>query len=475
MGTPHRWLYRAFGTRTAAHVLLRGADTLGRLSGSNTEGWLSAFERRFVRSGWPGHRTNWINLHASGLLSRARRIQRGAPAPPVRRPATPRAPLRVGIVGRFVGLLGFPTSLFETCPSDLALTLFDVSHVGRRAEYLQRIGCEYRPVDLDGAGPGTRDAARAIQSADLDLLVNVNWKPDAHDLLDIVETGCIANYCVGSDLLHHPRVDIELVWQVQADNVISDGRLWCTQAHLPVGATFVHQISGLYDERGLSGERPRSWNEREPLIVSHGSLYKFAVPEFTQCMLEVLAQHPEARWVLMGKDDGAALDAIRTRAAARGMSDRVRYDGEFSAMRNAEGMVDDAGWVAVQDLLRRARLAPDPFPIGSGSARFEGYVLGAPSVHMGIRGRQSKPLATCDLPVLSVPIATAETLAEYQSLAIRCLSDASYASEVQTAQLAAARRACDPRRWWAELREAYDAWLDAMPGMNGVPGARASV
>jgi hypothetical protein len=225
-----------------------------------------------------------------------------------------------------------------------------------------------------------------------------------------------------------------------------------------VGDVFVYQISGLYDRRGLPMVPLRPWHAREPLIVTHGSLYKFAVPSFVACMLDVLDVEPEVEWILVGKDNGRALSSIETMAAQRGLRARVQYQGEFSSVRNAEGVVDDPRWDAVQELLRRARLAPDPFPIGSGSARFEAYWLGAPSPHMGILGRNGKPVATCDLPVLRVGAATVETVDDYRDLCVRCLRDPAFATSVQQGQIAAAERACDPARWWSELADAYQAW-----------------
>jgi hypothetical protein len=194
------------------------------------------------------------------------------------------------------------------------------------------------------------------------------------------------------------------------------------------------------------------------LIVTHGSLYKFAATSFTDCLLDVLESDSDVQWVLVGKDNGRALASIERMARARGLSSRVHYEGEFSSLRNAQGVVDDPRWPHVQDLLRRARLAPDPFPMGSGSARFEAYWLGAPSPHMGIRTRTSRGLASCDLPVLSVPAATAESVADYRALCLRCLHDGRFGDSIQREQQLAAVHASDPDRWWRELEAAYRTW-----------------
>lgn len=428
------------------------------------DGWLSAFERRFVRSGWLGHGDQWINLHMSRFLSRVRRLVRCAPSPQPRRSGYARSPLRVGLIGRFVGLLGFPVSLFDACPPSIDLAVFDAPFRRRRADYLKALGSAYYAIELDdGAtyGPKLRAAARTIADSDLDLLININAKVDAHMLLDLVDTACVANYCSGSDVLHHPRVDVEMVWQMQADYPLRNGRLCCAQTGLPVPGALVHQVGGFYDARGLGGGTISAWRDREALIVSHGSLYKFAVPQFRDCMLDLLGEVGDAHWVLMGKDNGVALESIRAGAARRGLGGRVHYKGVFSAVRNAVGDIDDTGWMALQGLLKRARLAPDPFPVGSGSARCEAYLLGAPSVHMGFNAFDgSGSLMSCDLPILNVPQATATSLAGYRALAVRCLEVESFADEVQRLQLDAATRACDPARWWLDVETTYRHWAE---------------
>jgi hypothetical protein len=166
--------------------------------------------------------------------------------------------------------------------------------------------------------------------------------------------------------------------------------------------------------------------------------------------------------VLVGKDNGVALQSIMAQAAARGLSRRVQYDGEFSAVRNAKGGFSDPGWLRLQQSLSRARFAPDPFPVGSGSARFEAYLLGAPSVHMAPSARDgSVTLNSSELPLLNVPMATARSVSEYRDLAIRCLTDARYGDAVQREQLIAAQRASDPAVWWRDILNAYSSCRSA--------------
>lgn len=459
-------IYRVTGWPVTPSLIGRLARAASLVTGSAwIEGWLSVFERRFVISGWPGRGDLCINVHLSRFLVRIRRALRAAPLPRHRTPAIERTRLRVGMVGRFAGLLGIPPSLLAACPSGIELAVFDAPFRGQRAAYLTALPLAYYPVELDDAvpyGAALAKTAAAIERADLDLLINVNPKVDAHLLLDVVTTRCVANYCTGSDLLHHPRVDVELLWQLPTGYQLRGGRLWCERTGLAVRGAGIHQVRGFYDARGLAPADAAVWHAREPLIVSHGSLYKFAVPMFVECVFDVLDAVPEAQWLLMGKNNGVALQSITARAAARGLAGRVHYEGEFSAVRSADGGFTDAGWLRLQGLLARARFAPDPFPIGSGSARFEAYMLGAPSVHMAPTARDgAMTLNSSELPLLNIPMATATSVAEYRDLAVRCLTDGGFGEAVQREQLMAARCASDPAIWWADIAGAYRRWAAA--------------
>lgn len=455
-----RWLYRIIERKPASEALaliFRAALACGATR--RVDGLLSAFERRFVLSGWPDGGELRINLHMSRLLARVRRAIRRAPTP---KPAQVRAPgdrLRVGLIGRFSGLLGFPPSLFAGCPPGIELTVFDAPFRGQTAGYLATLPLTYHPVALDGPVEAIEQTASTVNHSGLDLLINVNAKADAHTLLDIIDTGCVANYCSGSDLLHHPRVDVEMLWQMPGGYDLRDGQLFCQRTGVAVRGSPIHQIRGFYDARDLGGEVPRPWQARRPLIVSHGSLYKFAVPLFCSSMLDVLEAVDGSEWVLFGKDNGTALRTILGEASARGLSDRVRYEGEFSAVRDDAGSFSDPGWARLKELLRAARLAPDPFPIGSGSARFEAYMLGTPSVHMGPDARAGhRPLNSAELPLLSVAMATATGLAAYRDLSIRCLTDQAFGESLQQQQLTVARRATDAGEWWRIVSGIHRQW-----------------
>ena len=131
-------------------------------------------------------------------------------------------------------------------------------------------------------------------------------------------------------------------------------------------------------------EKP-SWIERENLIVFHGSLYKLASYPFLSLLFELLLEDKHLEFVFMGRGDDKLLSKIFQWAKEKGVDSRVHYEGHFSPVRNNEGIIDDPGWEKLKGYLLKARLAPNPWPIGGGSARFEAYLSGAPMVHMGVR------------------------------------------------------------------------------------------
>jgi len=209
-----RLFYGVVGSSASVAICAAAVAAAQAVGGSRrAEGLLSAFERRFVISGWPNHRRGWVNLHMSRVLWRVRRFSlRRAPIQ-VKAVASGRTRLRVGCVGRFRGLLSFPKALFDAFPREADLHLFDLEYEGRCADYLAAVTPRYVPLrggDIDAA-------ARAIDAADLDVLVNANSKRDAYDLLDRIDTPCILNFCPGSDLVHHDRVAVQMDGQPQAD------------------------------------------------------------------------------------------------------------------------------------------------------------------------------------------------------------------------------------------------------------------
>ena len=459
-----RAFYRLLESRPATELTLAVLRLAAAVKGRR---WMHAqidrLEHRLAFSGWPAHPSGWTNLHMSRFFTTLRRRVTPAVPPPPRRAVRPGDRVKMACVGKFRGLLGFPGELFVQRPERVELTIVDLAYDGHAAAYLQPLADRYMTIALDN--PSTYDdqlrlAAAAV--ADVDLLLNANMKRDAHDLLDRVDTPCVFNYCTGSDLLHHDRVDVQLHGQPQADYFVDGRRMFCGTTRAWFSDRVVVPFRGLYDRRGLNDGGVAPWEDRDPLIVFHGSLYKLASPALLDCLWSLLAGDSALEFVFMGRHDSQALDLIEMTAKRRGVSARVHYEGQFVSTRNADGCVDDPGWSKIRGYLGRARLAPDPWPIGGGSARFECYALGVPSVHMGVRfdraswGRQQP--AVIDVLPLVIPAATATSPEQYRKLCERCLHDAAFAHDLAVEQRRVARRASDPQVWWAQVLDCYDEW-----------------
>ncbi len=426
---------------------------------------LTILETRIGES-WPRHVSGWVNIHMSALLWKLRRrsilqdrrrlnnLHRGS------------RPLRIGFFGPFSGILSFPPALFEEFPTEHDLFIYDLQYQGQQVVALEGLAHQYRSFNL-GKGTAYSDAVRAaadeINADDLDLLMIIRRKMDAYDVLDHVTTPCIGFVCTGSDVHHHPNVDFALYCQPEADFFPVGNDLFCGFTRRPVPGYVVYPSHLYFDLRDLdlTSISPR-WEERRPLIVFHGSLYKLASEPFLDCLFGLMAELGDVEFAFMGKDWGDALRCVHESARRWGVGDRVHYEGVYSTLRDAEGRITDPGWHRLIELLRTARLAPNPWPIGGASARFEAYVLGAPTAHMGLRTDReswSRPQATLlDLPSLSVPEATAWSVAEYSDLCHRCLDDSSFADRVVHEQFDVARHLIDGSAYLDQILSFYWKW-----------------
>lgn len=441
----------AAGALAARRGELAGDALLRRIAGSLSLG------------GWPPRNGAWANLHGSRFYWRAERRWRGRPprAKRVPRELRPGQPLRVGVFGAFSGALSFPRALFEAWPEEHELHVVDLQYKGALADYLKEVATTYTPILSGPAGYDLDRGARALEAADIDLLLVIHHKREAYDLLDRVDAPFIMAICTGSDVLHHSHVDLNLYVQPEADSFPHGDRLFCGTTgrpfpHARVASGFLHM-----DRRGVSISAHPPWTEREPLMVFHGSLYKLASLPFLHTLCALLAEDRSRRFAFMGKDDGASLRVIMEAFKAGGVASQVSYEGVFSAVRGPDGLIHDPGWERLLALLGRARLAPDPWPVGGASARFEAYIRGVPTVHLGVRfdrdawGRAQPALL--EVPYLNVAAAVARSPEEYIALARRCLHDQAYAQAVVDAQLDVARRLTDSKAYWNQVLDAYHA------------------
>lgn len=440
----------AFVVRLAARV--RGEDFARKL--------LDAFRNRFVWSGWPTHDRGWVNLDTSRFSWRVHDAvfvpARVEPRPPRR---SPEGELRIGLVGEISRLLPTSPQLFRDRPRNFRLEVFDFEYCGRYASWVEGLVDGYAGFPMDEAPA----AARAINDAQLDVLLVFLRGALAHEAVERVATPAVVYVCMGPDILHHERVAFSLYCQPEADYFVRGDRLFCGTTRAYFGSECAYEAFLFFDDRDLRTVPRRTWAQREPLIVYHGSLYKAATPSFVDVLVGLLKEDPELELVLAGKDNGRALDQIRVAARAAGVAGRVSYEGAFLLVRSDDGTISDPVWDRVCEQLSRARLAPDPWPVSGSSARVEACALGVPTPHLALRldpaswGR-AQPQET-EHPALSTPSGTAKTIEAYRELCRRCLYDEAFADALVAEQDAVLDVVTDVQGWWAQVFDRYCRWL----------------
>lgn len=408
-------------------------------------------------TGWPHHRgTPWVNLNIARFVWRVKRRLAGNPRPR-KRSATAREPVRIGLLANLATTLTFSPPFFRQPPDGVELLAFDLGGRGRSAGYLDGLATGYAAFDA----ADTDGIAEMVEKAKLDLLLFDVYKADLDAILDRVTVPCIVDVCTTVNLRFHRSVSFHLYCLQQADYLVRNQRLFCATSESTFDRRTMYPGALLFDRRNLDPSNRRPWKEREPLIIYHGKLYKLSA-SYLNTVLQLLAEDNKLQLVVMGRDDGH-IERIRATADARGVANQLHYEGEFRVARDEKGEVNDPSWLHLSDLLSRARLAPDPWPLAGAYSRIEAYAAGAPVVHMGIRSdaaswRRPQLAVTADHPALEIRDATAYSVEDYLALARKALYDESFADAVAQEQAQRAIELTDGARFWAQIMTCYRNW-----------------
>ncbi|MBN1877630.1 MAG: hypothetical protein JXA33_25630 [Anaerolineae bacterium] len=442
----------------------------------------------------PPQHIGYVHLHLSRLywlLRRQAKQPQVIPSQPL--DTLQERPRKVGILGYFVG--HGPKSLLDQFPDDVELYVFDVqTDLGYRAEWLQTRVNHYIPLLLrqatikrpllagweetnyvpllpeEHASP--RDlvaaAAESINQAALDLLMIIGHErePHTYELVDLIETPCMVHICNSSDLLHHEKVSFYMYTQPQAGYYLKEKQLVCAATQAPFTAKAVYPAALYYDPRGIDLNDPLpTWTDRDPLIVFHGPLYKLGTSPVIDMIAQLLSDDSTLEFVFMGRLENRSylLSTIEKVGKHYGVAARIHYAGNFLATWDASGSVVGPDWDKIISYLRRARLEPNPFPLGGGQARFQAYLNGVPSIHMGVQLELShkwlKQDGLVEVPALLIPNGTAYSQKEYLDLCRRCLYDQIFADQLASEQFAVARAASDGSAYWQRLFDSYRDWM----------------
>ncbi|MBF0267965.1 MAG: hypothetical protein HQL44_05195 [Alphaproteobacteria bacterium] len=420
--------------------------------------WLSSWQLRLIPTMFsqeaPSFSLQGSAFHA-GVMARLEEPHAMKQRRPVAK-CVSRKP-RIGCLGRFAGALSFGTDFFLGFPKDAELIVFDLPFEGRALERLAELPLKYIQVS-DSANwadaAGHPPLSEAIEAENLDVLVNI-WRKAPSQLFDSISVPMIAHVSGGSDILHHPRIDLNIIAQLAPHTHIKKGRIHCRLTDKAFGQR-TEYLGMIYDARDIVASEQRKWRDRQPFLFAFGSLFKFS-PRWLDSVLTVLADDQNVDLVIMGRDSNGALDRIRRHIATWNLQGRFHFEGGFSSTRDKNGDIPDPNWQRCKDLLSKTRVSPDSWPNTGGSSRFEAYLLGAPFPYMqipkdvGVGGRRS--YAEFALPILDIPETEAFTPEEFTSLIRRCLYDECFADLVATKQTETTRAAGDAKRWWREFMQ----------------------
>ncbi len=415
-------------------------------------------------NGWPHHPgTPWINLNVARFHWRlVRALESGDPQTQQRRRTESASRLRVGCLANLNGSLTFTRPLLENAPEDVSLYAFDLGGSARPASYLVEQISGYYPLSAADPAP----VAAAIRDCDLDVLVCDVYRSNLDAMLDAIDTPCVVDLCSTAHLRFNEHVAFHIYTLQQADYVVRRNRLFCaTSESLFDRGRVVFPGYLFFERRGLDPERRAPWRDRDPLLVYHGKLYKVS-DDYLACIFGLLAADRALEFVLVGRDEHGAVDRIQAAARRAGVVSQVHYDGDFRVNRNEDGEIDDPSWRRLAETLSRARLAPDPWPLGGGYSRVEAFAAGACVPHLGVRSdsaswRKRQPAVTADHPVLEIASSTVYSQAAYQQLCERCLYDGDFADALAAEQAEVAIRVTDPARYWNLLLSCYREWACA--------------
>jgi len=401
------------------------------------------------------------NLHTLGLAARLKQRMEGLPMRAKHAPRAKTGPLRIGLVGEMAAATARSPSIITGFPEEHTFFLFDLAWNGSFGKIANTKAMHVERHDL--AGDYLRSVERLAQSinaSELDMVLLANYYPQVKShISDRIDTPCIINFTMGSAISFHPKVDFTMYAQPRKDFYLRGNRLFSEYTQRPLRGELCYPEVHIYDDRGIRPEDNPPWEKREPLIAFCGRLAQLDSPLFLECLAEILKTDRTYRFAFIGGGDN--LQKIIDHFHGHNLAGQVEYLGQVPLVPHT----DDVWREHILTLLRRARLAPNPWPRGGGSARVEAYLAGTPTVHLGMVNDGLNLLDTrkqtvVDLPALQVPSGTAWSIPEYKALCLRCLTDPDFARQVVDEQYILGRRAVDGAAWWGEVLNCYHRWQE---------------
>ena len=372
--------------------------------------------------------------------------------------------LRIGFMGPFSGLLGFPRELFEQFPQQASLFLYDFVY---RQQSVENYGdfCTYRrvalPAQFEAKPEELRSTARVVNDDNLDavFLISIGWM--GRLLLDHIRTpNLIYISCGALDLLYHEKCSLQANIAQPAPYSVRNGRLYSKERICVARIGLLQTNVFHYDKRGIEPLviDKNLLAKKERKIVYLGNSYKLDSKEYRECVTRLLKENADLTLVCYTKPRERKSPQARVREyfEKAGVSQQVVFNKGFSALRESDGsIVAPNRWKKALHELESARLFMDTFPWGGGSSVVEAYLSGVPVIFMS-KDEESwsrKPLLNRTHSELrETTLGRAKSLDEYCEKCQRVLDDDAFATEIIREQYDLARTVlCNEEYFWQEI------------------------
>ena len=172
-------------------------------------------------------------------------------------------------------------------------------------------------------------------------------------------------------------------------------------------------------------------------------------PNLDPIFLEILKQDPEAKIILLGEADSAAVQQLKHRFD--------KHLGDLAERIVFHPLVSEAAYL---ELCAACQVHLDPLSFGGGNSSYEALSVGAPIVTMP--GEMLKNRITYALyQLMAYQDLVVDSTADYIALALRLGREPEYRQEVSTAILSKVDRLFENRKGVDEmaqlLKEAYQS------------------
>ena len=431
----------------------------------------------FFRLGIPN------NLHTAGLVQRIRRAKMPFVAVPKRLSRPNVRQLRIGMVGELTFGGARPLSLTENFPAQHELFLFDAGGKDRFGPIPQRPNTHFSRHDLGGdyskiasktIGSG-EDYIKAIcnltdeiNTSKLDILIIANASlEEKNDIATLCNTPCLVSHLMGSEPVYNTKIDFTLYAQANTWSYIKNHRLHSIFTNRPLPAEVCCNLAQHLYERNPSPLPDIPWEQREPLLFFHGRLAQIHSQGYLTLLAGLLENDRNLRFEFLGPGDAKPVLQF---FANRGLAGQVKYLGVIDKALYQTGDFHEK----IYSTLMRARLEPNPWPLGGGISRIEAYQAGTPTVHLRMNHHRDwvTGASWVDLPDIEIPSATADTVEEYQLLCQKCLYDKEFAAKIRQEQHRVANRVVDAEAWWDRVIVLYREWLTRTGWAASLPEPR---